>query len=93
MTSPELTEPITESLEITLHIAQFYPNLLPQQHKATILKLLEELHAIQPLSLSISPSNLNEESGDIPSTSFEKLLLSDDISPQYRKSLEYKREL
>lgn len=93
LASPELVKPITESLKITLHVAQFYPSLLPPQHEATILKLLDELHAIQPLSLSIPPHEINEGSGDIPNPMIEELLLNDDISPKYRKSLEYKRDL
>jgi glutathione S-transferase len=42
MTSSLLKQPITESLEITLHIATYHPKLLPEQHRSTISALLEE---------------------------------------------------
>jgi hypothetical protein len=93
MTSSSLTQPITESLEVTLHMASFYPNLLPESHKPAVIELLGELHAIQPLSLSAPPLEPQDQSLGYVNSIADEYLLHEDISPSWRKALEYKRTL
>lgn len=93
MTSTDFANPVTESLEMTLHIAHFYPDLLPEVHAATVKQLLKELYTIQPLSLSATPLGPDEQANGIANPSIDELLNKDDISPKWRGALEFKRDL
>jgi len=93
MTLKDFANPVTESLEITFHIASFYPELLPEVHAETIEQLLDELHAIQPLSLSSSPLDPDKQADGISNPSIDELLNRDDISSKWREALEFKRNL
>jgi glutathione S-transferase len=93
LTSPKLADPITESVDIILFMANFYPSLLPHEHKDTIQELLQEGSTIQLASLSTPPHKLEQYSSGVPALYIQDLLNREDISPQYRKSLEFKRDL
>src|SRR6266536_361321 len=49
MTGGSLSEPLTDSLDITYYLCDLYPNLAPAEHKEVIYRLLKELHQIQYL--------------------------------------------
>jgi glutathione S-transferase len=87
LTSPSLTEPITDSLDITYFLCDLYPTLAPKEHREAIYRLLKENHRIQYLSLSFTPA---ENRAGFISTAIENLLAHTDISEEYRKALEFK---
>ncbi|KAL9119122.1 MAG: hypothetical protein Q9187_004325, partial [Circinaria calcarea] len=91
LTSPALPIPLTESLDITDLICQSYPKLLPPTHRPIIERLLADLHAIQPLSLSIPPPE--DRAAGIPNPSIEKSLARPDISDAWRDALSHAQTL
>jgi hypothetical protein len=92
MTSTSLLQPVTESLEITLLMATHYPSLLPEQYRPLIIRLLSELHAIQPLSLSAPPLEAHNQHIGLANVKIDEHL-REDISFNWRKALEFKRSL
>ena len=86
LTSPLLSKPIADSVEITHFLADRYPSLIPVSHKEQITKLLNDLHAINYFSLSF-PGREHVAEG-FKSCVFKRL--SGDISPTYRDALTYK---
>lgn len=73
--------PIPESVDITLYIAETYPDLLPNEQ---VRVLLEELHTVNYFSLSFAGRPRTPKDGLL------QLLARQDISDRYRKALEYK---
>ncbi|KAK7913819.1 hypothetical protein PG985_011522 [Apiospora marii] len=83
MTGGALEKPLTDSMSITLHLAEtHYPAMLPADHEVMIREILGEMHAIPGLSFSrvIETPEMN------PSPA-EKMLERQDISPAYRQAL------
>jgi hypothetical protein len=74
-------------------MAKFYPSLLPECCKPSIIELLNELHAIQPLSLSAPPLDAQDQSLGFANAKIDEYLLREDISSSWREALEFKRNL
>ncbi|KAK8073118.1 hypothetical protein PG996_006466 [Apiospora saccharicola] len=89
MTGGALEKPLTDSISITLHLAEtHYPAMLPDEHTAVIRDLLERIHAIP--GLSYSNKNPTAEMTKYNPSPVEEILQRTDISPEYRKALEGK---
>lgn len=78
-----------ESLDISYWLCSHYPRLLPQANEPKIRQLLRDLHAIQGQCLSISKGKRMDR---IPCDA-DELLQRQDISPDYRRALEYKQKV
>lgn len=92
MTGNVLEHPLTDSISISLYLAEnHYPALLPPEHAAVIKDLLQRFHSIYGLSFS-NPKPTAEMKQYNPSP-VEGLLKRTDISPEYRKLLEGKLKL
>ncbi|KAK7960708.1 hypothetical protein PG996_011350 [Apiospora saccharicola] len=89
MTVEGRAAPITDSLDISYWLCDMFPHLLPQQHEATIRRLLRDLHAIEGISITIRRREGPEE--DLIDPCVDKALARDDISPEYRQALEAKK--
>lgn len=85
-------EVMTESVAISKFFGEsFFPGLLGGAHKGEVDNLLKSIHEIQAFSLSIkSPSK--EQAVEVPDPGMDALLARTDISDNYRRALEYKRE-
>ncbi|GAM42917.1 hypothetical protein TCE0_044f17315 [Talaromyces pinophilus] len=89
MTGNVLEQPLTDSISISLYLAEnHYPALLPAEHAAVIKDLLQRFHSIYGQSFS-NPNPTAEMKQYNPSP-VEDLLKRTDISPEYRKLLEGK---
>lgn len=86
-----LAAPIRDSLEISYWLCTIYPKLLPQSHEVKIRTWLSELHAIEGLSLSAARPEQPKE--DIVDDACDELLADTDSSDEYRRALEYKKEV
>ncbi|OAQ63291.2 hypothetical protein VFPPC_09157 [Pochonia chlamydosporia 170] len=89
MTGDKLPSPLTDSLDISYHICQYYPHLLPSPHERLIRRTLTQLHDIQALPLSVSAEDRGHT---IPCEAVDELLSKSDISSEYRAALEFKKE-
>lgn len=92
MTGNILKQPLTDSISISLYLAEnHYPALLPAEHAAVIKDLLQRFHSIYGLSFSnLKPTAEMRKYYPSP---VEDLLKRTDISPEYRKLLEGKLKL
>lgn len=92
MTGNVLEQPLTDSISISLYMAEkHYPALLPAEHAAVIKDLLQRFHSIYGLSFSnLKPTSVMDHYNPSP---VEKILERTDISPEYRKLLEGKLKL
>ncbi|KAI1617798.1 hypothetical protein EDD36DRAFT_459471 [Exophiala viscosa] len=90
MASTSLAKPITDSLDMTLFLAERYPDLLPTDHREQTVSYLKDLHAINYFSLSF---------GDQPEMAagsmkaIDQRLEAHDLSERYRDALLYKRKV
>ncbi|KAI1461868.1 hypothetical protein F4805DRAFT_411221 [Annulohypoxylon moriforme] len=85
-----LDKPMPESVDISYYIADWYPSLLPPQHKQVIHELMDELHEISYRLLTFGTQT------KFPSKALEWMqeqMRRTDISDEYRKALEYKSSL
>ncbi|KAM0166591.1 hypothetical protein ACHAQE_001397 [Botrytis cinerea] len=89
LTSPALSKPIADSLEITHWLAKLYPLLIPESYSSQINSFLERLHALNFFSLSF-PGRPQVANGF--KAAAEKRLAGD-ITERYRKALLYKIEV
>lgn len=80
-------KPIADSLYITEYLASEYPSLCPTEHKTAIVEGLHKLHGLNYYSLSYAGTNQFTHwlQGEL-----QKILSGSDISPEYRKAIEYK---
>ncbi|KAF3769577.1 hypothetical protein M406DRAFT_354053 [Cryphonectria parasitica EP155] len=91
MTSNVLEQPLTDSISISLYLAEkHYPAMLPAEHAAVIKDLLQRFHAIP--GLSFSNKNPTAEMTQHNRSPVEDILKRTDLSPEYRKALEVKLE-
>ncbi|KAL1861021.1 hypothetical protein Plec18167_003696 [Paecilomyces lecythidis] len=91
MTGNVLEQPLTDSISISLYLAEkHYPAMLPAEHAAVIRNLLERFHAIS--GLSFSRKNPTPEMMQYNPSPVEDILKRTDLSPEYRKALEAKLE-
>lgn len=81
--------PIEDSLQITLFVAERYPNLIPESHKEEITSLLKELHGVNYFSLSYAEFGGARVAAGL-AAAIDKLLQDPNISDRYRKALEFK---
>lgn len=97
LTGPNLSAPLTDSVDISYWLCCYYPNLLPPKHESTIRDLSSKLHDINIFTLSARRGSMPTEwpASGIPPTAIDALLAKPDseISPEYRRALEDKREL
>lgn len=92
MTGNVLEHPLTDSISISLYLAEnHYPALLPPEHAAVIKDLLQRFHSI--IGLSFSNPKPTAEMKEYNPSPVEGLLKRTDISPEYRKLLEGKLKL
>ncbi|OAQ98095.1 hypothetical protein LLEC1_00802 [Akanthomyces lecanii] len=89
LTGGGLSQPMPESLDISYWLCSHYPRLLPEAKESKIRQLLRDLHAIQGQCLSIPKGRRMDK---IPCDADEPLQ-RDDLSPEYRRALEYKQKL
>lgn len=83
--------PITDSLEISYWFCKYYPGLLPDELSQKIRTYLDALHAIEALSLSAPrPAQPQEDHID---PAIDEILERVNISEEYRRALEQKKEL
>jgi len=93
MTGGGLVQPLTDSISITLHLAEnHYPAMLPAEHAAAIRDLLARIHAIHGLSYT-NKNPTAEMTKYNPSPVEDILKNQSDLSPEYRKALEGKLKL
>lgn len=87
-------ETLTDSLDISYHFCrEYFPKMLPELHKDKIMDLLAKLHAISGPSLSVKDKEMTQKSGvEWPNPQLYKLLARDDISDEYRRALEFKKQ-
>ncbi|EED21552.1 conserved hypothetical protein [Talaromyces stipitatus ATCC 10500] len=89
MTGNVLKQPLTDSISISLYLAEnHYPDLLPDEHAAVIKDLLQRFHSVY--GLSFSNKNPTPEMIQHNPSPVEDFLKRTDISPEYRKALEAK---
>ncbi|KAK8064374.1 hypothetical protein PG994_007012 [Apiospora phragmitis] len=89
MTGGNLARPLTDSISITLHLAEtHYPAMLPAAHAAVIRDLLARIHAIP--GLSFTNKNPTPEMTQRNPSPVEEILKRTDLSLEYRKALEGK---
>ncbi|KAK8103385.1 uncharacterized protein PG998_010418 [Apiospora kogelbergensis] len=90
MTGGGLARPLTDSISVTLHLAEkHYPAMLPAEHAAVIRDLLARIHALY--GLSFTNKNPTAEMAKYNPSPVEDILKnSSDLSPEYRKALEGK---
>lgn len=79
--------PMAESRDISLYIAEWYPSLLPEEHRDAILDLLAENGAINFTVLTFGPAN---KTPDMYLAKAKEILTQPDISDEYRQALEVK---
>ena len=91
LASPNLDQPLTESLDISYWLCSFSPGLLPGEYEVTIRTLLSKLGDPQAESLSVT--NKEDRSEGLPCPTVDALLAKEDIGFHYRQALEYKRDL
>ncbi|KAH8734231.1 hypothetical protein BGZ61DRAFT_527594 [Ilyonectria robusta] len=84
-----LKEPLTDSISISLYLAEkHYPALLPTAQAAIIKQLLERIHQVNGPSINNKKASPEMQKYN-PSPAAE-MLKRTDISPEYRKALEFK---
>ncbi|KAK8075845.1 hypothetical protein PG997_010508 [Apiospora hydei] len=89
MTGGPLQQPLTDSISITLYLAEtHYPAMLPAAHAGVIRDLLGRFHAIP--GLSFTNKNPTKEMTQRNPSPVEEILKRTDLSPEYRKALEGK---
>lgn len=95
LTGPKLSAPLTDSVDISYWLCGHYPNLLPPDHESTIKYMFTKLHDLPIFALSARRESMPPEwqTNGIPPTAIDALLAKPDISPEYRRALEHKREL
>jgi glutathione S-transferase len=80
---------LPDSRNITFKIAEYYPQLMPEEHSATIRRLLAELHAIDFYSLTFTGKYM------FPCGTIATLLErrnSPETSDRYREALDRKTD-
>ncbi|KAI0889738.1 uncharacterized protein GGS22DRAFT_149038 [Annulohypoxylon maeteangense] len=85
-----LDKPMPESIDISYYLADWYPSLLPVQHKEAIRELLEELHKI---SFKLLTFGTQTKYPSIAVDWMREQIQRPDISDEYKKALEYKAGL
>ncbi|KAL1847635.1 hypothetical protein Daus18300_013895 [Diaporthe australafricana] len=89
--------PLTDSVDISHWLCGHYPKLLPLEHESTIRDMFTKLHDIPIFSLSARRDSVPPEwqADGIPPTAVDALLArpEPEISSEYRRALENKREL
>lgn len=97
MTGPKLSAPLTDSVDISYWLSGYYPKLLPRDLEPTIRDLFTKLHDIDIYCLCVRLDSVPPEwqRSGVPPISVDALLAKPDseISPEYRRALEKKREL
>lgn len=93
MTANVLPSPMPDSLDMSYHFVEhYYPGLLPEAHRQLIQDLLSKIHDIEGSSLTIKEPR-KELTIEVPNPGLDELLARTDISNEYRRALEYKKEL
>ncbi|EXJ65707.1 uncharacterized protein A1O5_11234 [Cladophialophora psammophila CBS 110553] len=85
-----LKTPLSESVDITYFLAEYFPTLCPPHLASQITSLLSELHDINYFSLTYTDKP--HRAVDMEN-SVQKVLARSDISERYRKALELKLEV
>ncbi|RYP51418.1 hypothetical protein DL768_003251 [Monosporascus sp. mg162] len=92
LTGNVLSEPLTDSISISLYLAEkHYPALLPATHAGVVVQLLERIHQIN--GLSINNKKATPEMQKYNPSPAADILKRTDISPEYREALHFKLRL
>ena len=75
-----------ESVDITFHIAESYPSLIPASHEQEIKRLVRELHKISFFSLTFTGKPQTQQTG----LQLLEGKLEGDISDRYRAAIKHK---
>lgn len=89
LTSPALPSPIDDSYDISRWLCEKQPELLPDQHREDIDRLLGKLYDFHAMALSIAHDDRND---GIPNQA-AALLENPELSKRYRRALEIKSVL
>jgi hypothetical protein len=82
-----LSKPLNGSKDVCDWLCEQYPKLLPEQHKDAIENLLAKMRSFHAIGVSFP------KGAPPPPNMAEEMLKRDDLSPSYRKALEFKRDL
>lgn len=86
--------PLTDSLPISWWVAERCPKLLGGRHEPEVRRLVADIHGFHAFALSVTDQEREEISSssvDHFSTAADEAL-EREISPEYRKALEFKRD-
>jgi glutathione S-transferase len=86
LTSPSLDEPITESRDISNWLCKQQPELVPDEHRETIERLMDQLYSFHAMSLSVPPDDHRHGVSNQAAAMLERA----DLSDSYRRRLEIK---
>lgn len=89
LTSPELAAPISDSRGIATWLCAKQPELLPEEHKEAIARLMEKLYHFHLKALNIPADAANT---GIPNKA-AAMLENPGLSEQHRRALEIKSVL
>lgn len=88
MTVEGLPAPLADSRDISYWFCEVYPKLLPEQHRAKIIGYMTRIHEIE--GISVSANRPAEPEKDFRDPACGRILARTDISPEYRKAVEFK---
>lgn len=69
---------------------EYFPAMKPDEHRAMIDDMLNKIHAIEALSLSVKDPD-EDDKEEIRNLELKELIARNDISEAYRRALEYKQ--
>lgn len=93
---------ITETLNVTLYLAEYLPSLFPSEKMPLIKELLTKLHAHNFFTLTFGPKEGTKVSPELQEEhkgyarlrlqNIDTILAKEGISEKYKKQMEYKRK-
>ncbi|KAI9904054.1 hypothetical protein N3K66_000583 [Trichothecium roseum] len=86
LTSPSLPSALTDSRDISTWLCDKQPELLPEEHKENIVRLVDMLYDFHAMALMISPDDRKD---GIPNQA-AALLENPDLTEPHRRALEIK---
>lgn len=89
LTSPALASPFTDSYDISKWLCEKQPELIPEDHREIIQKMMEKLYSFHAMTLTIGP---DERKHGILNRAAE-LLEKKDLTERHRRALELKSVL
>lgn len=87
---PHVAKTVGSLVISTFFCTEYFPAMIPDEHRAMIDDSLNKIHAIEALSLSVKDPN-EDDKEEIRNMKLEELIARNDISGAYRRALEYKQ--